>query len=112
MRSYLLWKISQQLERVGVEEIRSVPEFRKLYPGVDLFYSKLTNAALQEILEKLEKGEPIAPSIAPHGNRKSKLSDGEIRRRRESGESLGSIAKDAGVSISRIGQICEPKIKI
>lgn len=113
-RSGYLWDISRHFGRFGAEEIRSVPQLRSEYPNISAAYPKLGLAELAEVLNRLQKGEEIKPpeqQQKPDGrqrNRRSNLSDAEIRQRRANGESLGSIAKLAGVSRSRIGQICGP----
>lgn len=91
-----------------------MPQLRSEYPNISAAYPKLGLAELAEVLNRLQKGEEIKPpeqQQKPDGrqrNRRSNLSDAEIRQRRANGESLGSIAKLAGVSRSRIGQICGP----
>lgn len=107
-RSLLLWEISLELGLVGPEELRSVPELRSACPEIAKAYPKMGLAELEEIRDRLRKGESIAPPEKPDGrrrNRRSVLTDQEIRDRLAAGESQSSIAKLAGVSRARIGQI-------
>jgi hypothetical protein len=110
-RSLLLWEISSALGRFGGEELRSVPELRSACPEIAKAYPKMGLVELTEIRDRLRKGEiinPPEPPRKPDGrrrNRKSKLTDQEIRELFEKRESQTSIAKLAGVSRSRIGQI-------
>jgi hypothetical protein len=107
-RSLLLWEISSVLGRFGGEELRSVPELRSACPEIAKAYPKMGLVELEEIRDRLRKGEQITPAAKPDGrrrNRKSKLTDFLICELFEKGESQSSIAEVAGVSRARIGQI-------
>jgi hypothetical protein len=115
-RSLLLWQISTALRRLGGDEIRSVPELREAYPEIAKAYPKMGLSALEEIRDRLEKGESICPPPTPPKpdgrlrNRRSTLTDQEICDRINAGETRASIAKIAGVSRARIGQILQANV--
>jgi hypothetical protein len=112
VRDYWLWRIQLGLRERGVwEEIRSVAHLRQLYPNLP---SPLNLEALERLAGEMATANLNDWATVPPKNRKadrpkaraSKLTYEEIRDRRSSGATLGSIAQAAGLSRERVRQIC------
>jgi DNA-binding CsgD family transcriptional regulator len=104
-RSRLLWDISKLLD-LGVN-VCTVAELREARPDIAAAYPALGKlAVLEEILGKLERGEPFTPlSKPPKDPPPNHRRDLEIERRVSAGETMADVSRCVGISRERVRQI-------
>jgi hypothetical protein len=99
-RSHLLYRIELALEERGVEcRLGSIPDLRAALPGIE---GALGNDRLSELVEEIRSGCDLSPMLCHTPQKKCTLTRREIRLRYIKGESVRSIALDAGVTVKRV----------
>jgi hypothetical protein len=111
-RSYLLYRIELALEERGVEcRLGSIPDLRAALPGIE---GALGNDRLSELVEEIRSGCDLSPMLCHTPQKKCTLTRREIRLRYIKGESVRSIAAEAGVTPKRVYALidCAKKIDL